>query len=473
MSRTGSSNRQVVRNFLALGSGEAVSRVIAFGATLYAARVFGPDAYGVVAFAVGVNLYLSKIADFGIDAAGAKEVAEASVGVRELAASVLSARLALTALLTVAAAVVFRLALPEPERTILPLFVLALLPIAANLRWVHIGLENATPVGLARVAGEALILVLILALVRSAADVWIVPVAQVAGETLVAGLLYGVLVRRGLGFRLRWDLKTALPVFKRGWPLLVQVLLGLLTYNSDLLFLRVLRDSESVGYYAAAYTLISFAANLGMAYSMSLLPTLTRVRTTGTAADEHALVHTATTQAYAATLPLAVLGCAAASFVILLGFGADYAPATIALQVLVWSIPFSTLKFIPWVALIAQGKGNRQTGPMVWSVVVIVVLNAVLIPPFGLVGAAVATVVTEVVGCALMFRAAVQEGVPLVPLRRLWRPTVAAAAMQAMLLVSGSAPLFLALGLGVLAFAASLTLLGGLRWRAGVPTLDL
>ena len=58
------SDRNVARNFLVLVSGEMVSRVIAFGVTVFVARVLGAEGYGVVAFAVGVNLYFSKLADF-------------------------------------------------------------------------------------------------------------------------------------------------------------------------------------------------------------------------------------------------------------------------------------------------------------------------------------------------------------------------------------------------------------------------
>ena len=41
-----SSQQQVARNFLALGSGEAVSRLVAFGTTVYLARVLGATEIG-------------------------------------------------------------------------------------------------------------------------------------------------------------------------------------------------------------------------------------------------------------------------------------------------------------------------------------------------------------------------------------------------------------------------------------------
>src|SRR5262245_23447781 len=63
IAETESSAGNVARGFLALGAGEAVSRLIAFGATIYAARVLGPAAYGVLGVATAVVLYLNRIAD--------------------------------------------------------------------------------------------------------------------------------------------------------------------------------------------------------------------------------------------------------------------------------------------------------------------------------------------------------------------------------------------------------------------------
>src|SRR5262245_16171850 len=71
------SERQVARNFVALASGEALSRVVAFGTTVYLARVLGAGSYGLIALAAGVNLYLAKAADFGIESMGAQEIARA------------------------------------------------------------------------------------------------------------------------------------------------------------------------------------------------------------------------------------------------------------------------------------------------------------------------------------------------------------------------------------------------------------
>ena len=325
------SNRRVIRNFLALGSGEMVSRLIAFAATVYIARVLGADGYGVIAFAVGINLYFSKIADFAIESVGAKEIARNRQSLAQLASAVMGVRIALALFVTALSVLAVQLLVPEPERSVLSLYLLTMIPIAASTKWIHVGLEDTRPIGIARVLGETLGLAIVLAVMLHSADLWAPPVAQIASEALIAFILMMVLRRRGHVFKISWNPGTALPVFKAALPLLVHTLLGLLIYNSDLIFLRLFRDSEQLGYYAAAYTLISLLSNLGIAYGMSLLPTLTRIGA-GTA-EEKDLYHTALAQVYAVCFPVAIGGCLLAERIIGLAFGPQYSASILVLQV--------------------------------------------------------------------------------------------------------------------------------------------
>ena len=465
-------NRRVISNFLALGTGETVSRLIAFSVAIYLARILGAEAYGIIALAVGMSLYLGKVADFGIETSGIKEVAGAPGDIVQLASVLMSARLALSALLVAVAVSLSLLFLDEPERTVFALYSLTLLLVAASTKWIHIGLEGALPVALARVAGDGLILVLVLAFVHGAGDLTTVPVAQLVGESLVVLLLYLQLVTRRVHFSLRWDLRTALPVFVRSFPLLVQLLLGLMLYNGDLVFLRALRDSASVGHYAAAYALISLVANIGMTYAFSLLPAMSR--TDARSPEETALWSTALAQTVAVSLPVAAGIFMVAPQIIQLGFGSGYTASVPALQVLVFSIPFFTIRYVPWVAMIARGRVQRLTAAMAWAVVVNLLLNAVLVPPLGTVGAALATVIAEFVCASLMLRETYREHLPLPELSRITRPLLSVIVMVGVLWWVGTPALVAGVGIGVVAFTATLAALGGIRWRGGwLPTLNV
>ena len=465
-------HRRVISNFLALGTGETVSRLIAFSVAIYLARILGAEAYGIIALAVGMSLYLGKVADFGIETSGIKEVAGAPDDIVRLASALMSARLALAAVLVTAAVSLSLFLLTEPERTVFALYSLTLLLVAASTKWIHIGLEGALPVALARVAGDALILALVLAFVHGAGDLTTVPVAQLIGEFVVVLLLYLQLVTRRVHFTLRWDLRAAMPVFARSFPLLVQLLLGLMLYNADLVFLRAFRDAASVGYYAAAYALISLVANIGMTYAFTLLPAMSR--TDARSPEETALWSTALAQTAAVSLPVAAGIFMVAPQIIRLGFGDGYAPSAAALQVLAFSIPFFTIRYVPWVAMIARGRVQQLTGAMVWAVVVNLVLNVVLVPKLGTVGAALATVLAELVCASLMLRETYREHLPLPEASRLVRPLVSVIVMIGVLWLMGTTALISGVGIGALAFIGTLAVLGGIRWKDGwLPTLHV
>jgi len=361
-----------IRNFITLGSGEAASRIIAFGAYVYLARILGAEGYGIIAFAAGVTLYLAKIADFAIEAVGTSEIAKDPGSISTLGAAMLGARLALAIGLAALSTVFVQVTVPEPDRTVLSLYFLTLIPVAASTKWVHMGLQNALPIGIMRIVGESVFAMLVVILVKETSDLWIVPLALLAGEGLTNAALFAKLHFDGYRLRPRWDLSTALPVFRRAAPLMGQILMGLLLYNMDLLFLRFLRDAETVGYYAAAYMLISFLANIGMVYGMSILPALARQGVFS--GGERNLYHAATAEVFAVTLPIAVGGTFVAHGVITTTFGEGYSQSVLVLQILVWVIPTAVLRNVPWAALIAR----NNTGLLFRATTMAVVANAIL-----------------------------------------------------------------------------------------------
>jgi len=81
--------RQITRNFLSLGSGELVARIIGFGATVFAAQRLGPESYGIIGFAMTLMLYAAMVADLGMEQYGPREVTDRKGDVDALAATVL------------------------------------------------------------------------------------------------------------------------------------------------------------------------------------------------------------------------------------------------------------------------------------------------------------------------------------------------------------------------------------------------
>jgi O-antigen/teichoic acid export membrane protein len=446
---------------------------VAFGVTVYVARVVGAEGYGVIAFAMAALLYLNRLVDAGADLGlGVREIAMRPGEADQIASSLIGARLLLAVVVMALTVALAWALLPSPDGAVLSAYALTLLAVAMSTRWVHLGLERASRVAVARVAGEAVVLLAVLLAVRGPEDLVRVPLAQFAGEMLASVVLLLWLRRAGhaIGARLDWAL--TLPLLLRAVPLVASSLLGLMVYNADFIFLRVMRGAASVGLYAAAYTLMSFLINIGYAYSLSLLPALARL--SSAPAEQRALYHSASAHVIAASLPVAVGGFVLAPQIIGVVFGEEYAPAAIALRFIIWAVPLCVLRDVPIIALMAAGREDsvlRITGIAALSTLV---LNVLLIPPYGIAGAAAATVLTEGIRLVVAQWYSTRLGFGVTSVARYWRSALAAAVMTLALIAAAEAPLPVSVLAGGVVYVAVLAAVGGIRLRRGaLPELTV
>lgn len=403
---------------------------------------------------------------------GVQLVADDPSRIEEDGRSLLAARTVVAGVLAGALAVVGLTVIPSPEGPVFAAYGLTLLATAFNTKWVHLGLEKTGVVAVGRTAGEATLLVLVLLTVHGPSDLIQVPAAQVAGDSLTALILFLWLRRRGYRLPGPIDWSAARALASRAAPLVAGSLLSLLVYNADLIFLRFLRGIEAVGLYAAAYAIISFLANMSVAYGSSLLPTLSRLAEEPAAQEE--LYQTATAQTFAVALPIAVGGVLVAPGLIAVVFGPEYSASVLPLQILFATVLVSVFRSVGAAGLLAHGREDLILRMNGIATAANLCLNAALIPFYGMAGAAVATVITELCRATLARLYAAGEGhAPLVA-RRLWKPALAAVVMAGALLVGGWRAPWISIPAGAAAYALGLAVTGGLSLgRSRLPILDV
>jgi O-antigen/teichoic acid export membrane protein len=456
---------RVGRNFLTLGAGEALARVVAFAGGVYLARTLGPDLYGVVVLATTVIIYGARISDCGVDLLGVADVARDRQNVGALLANRLGARLVVALVLVVALIAGGLLFAPQPDGDLIAIYGFTLLPIALGSAWALLGQERPEVVAGSRVATECVAVFLVVVLVRQAGDVHRAPLAQLVGEGVGAWLLLRALPSTRVRLRELLQTGPVLTLYRRSWQVVVHALFGLMIFNADFFFLRALRDSATVGYYAAAYALVSFFLNVGRTYSLALLPVLAGA--SGNPSRQAQLFHAALAQVIAAALPVAIGGTIVADRLIPSVFGTEYLPAVLPLQILCWTIPVAMIRGVLQSVLIAGGRQDQLLMTTTWAVVVNLVLNLVFIVPWGMAGAAIATLCSVLLRVTLMAVCIRRGGLALPAARRFWRPLLAGSGM-AVIVVSASMPaLWLSIALGAISYTAALTALGGLRLRRG------
>jgi O-antigen/teichoic acid export membrane protein len=464
------SGQRVARNVALLASGELVSRLIGFIATIYIARTLGAEAYGIIGFGLAILLYATTLADAGLEHTGPREVADTGGRLDVLVSSLLIARFLWATIIAAVVVLGATLFFSGVERSVLSLYGLALLPIGAYTRWLHVGLQRMGIVAAARVLPDVLRVAAILLLVRGPGSLIIVPLAEIGANLLTALILVWGMRAAGVRLHLHVDPALTRAVFTRAAPMGVSALLAVMIYNADLVFLRIFRDTAEVGLYLAGYTLINFLGILGHVVALTLLPVLTQLR--GATDARNSLYLDSMARAFAAGLPMAVGGAMVAAPLILLVFGEAFGRAAPVLAILIWTLPVVLLRSVAQAALLADGRQDlvlRTTG---LAAAANVTLNLIAVPAFGMLGAAMTTVVAETLRMGAVLNYARRIGLPYLPPRRLLRSAVAAAGMGVALLVTGYATLW-AIPVGVVSYVAALFLTGGIRIRDGRPEVTV
>jgi O-antigen/teichoic acid export membrane protein len=461
-------------NIFRLLLGDVPAKALNFLTFVYLARVLGVANYGVLEFALSILSYFLLLADGGLELWATREAAR-GYAVRHLAARVIPLRF-LLATFSFGALLLLLPVLPDyPALTsILLTFGLTLFAQAVSLKWVFLGNETMGRVGGGLALAQILFAAAVFGLVDGPTDLLWIPALRLFADLAMAAYFLRLFVVTYGGFPWPVTLRGASTI---GRPALVMggsQGLGLLSYNFDSMFLGLLLGPTAVGLYNAAYKPVTAALAAPITYYVGLFPALSRTFATSKE-DFRGAVFSSLQVTTIFALPFGIMTSVFSPQIIHLLFGPAYAGAAPALQVLSWSAVLVTLRGTFRHGLNAAGKAHLELRCSVAAVILNVTLNLLLIPRYGILGAAVATVVADVL-CLITLAWYFNRHVIRVDLHSvLLRPLAASGLMVGCMALLQSSFWGLRAMIGAVAYVATMLLLNGTRvpgletsWPAGV-----
>lgn len=241
-----------------------------------------------------------------------------------------------------------------------------------------------------------------------------------------------------------------------------------LSYKFDTILLSIFRSDAETGYYNAAYSLVFATVVLSNAINTALYPSLTR-QSVADPSRLGAIYERALRYLLLAALPVALGGSLLADQIVALLYGAAYAPAAAALRLIIWVVPLMfASEFLGYVVLIG-GHEKQAARSVLVSTALNVGFNLVLIPRYGLIGAATMTVVTEAI-LVMQYIVLLRSTLHTLDWQTaLVRPLLATIGMGApVLVIRSTSPVLLTIAIGALIYAALLLVLGVIgrdEWR--------
>ncbi len=255
--------------------------------------------------------------------------------------------------------------------------------------------------------------------------VWVVVL-----EAAVAAVVFLFFYRRIHGDRWIFNAAVMGNLLSRSWPLVVSGFAIAIYMRLDQLMIKHMLGDAPLGQYAVAVRVSEAFYFIPMAVTASLFPAIVQAKMKGPQAYHDRL------KALNALLIWIALGLTAAFSIWgrgLIGvfFGSDYTPAAGVLMIHIWASVFVFLGILRSKWAINEHAQNWVCAYTVLGAVINVALNLILIPAWGIQGAAVATVVAQCFAATLsnllhpktrpMFFMQMQAFNPACLMRKQWR----------------------------------------------------
>ena len=369
----------------------------------YVSRVLSPDGIGRVNLAQNNMSYFLMFASMAIPYYGTREVAKRRNDAEKVN-QLFTELMVINFVGTTVCLVLYYFAVEHffpDDRLIYLVFCLELLFNYINIDWLYQGREEYRYITLRSIAVKAVSLCALFLCVKKPEDYLIYAVIHCCGTG--CNYFFNVYHLRGavkLSFR---NLQFSRHI-KSLMVLMISSVAASLYNKVDITMLGVLSTQTAVGYYTNAHKVISIVLTLVTALSAVFLPRLSSVYE-----RDRAQYSAYLTIGVKIVLILAVPGCAG---IILTApdltnvlFGEAFLPMAGTLRILsVFVIIKGAGDLLCYQAIISSGNENKLVSSRVVAGVCNVILNALLIPRYSHQGAAMASVISELIVNGMLIR---------------------------------------------------------------------
>jgi polysaccharide transporter, PST family len=377
-----------------------LSGLLSITVTAAVARHLGPAGFGVLSFALSLVLLFATLWTLGLSGLIVRELVRDPDRQAELVGTMTGIRL-VGGVLAIAAAITLTFVLGTDAQTrlavaILAVGVLTLYAFDGIDFWLQAQVRSRNAV-IARSTALVIASVINIGLIIIDAPLLIFVLAAALEYALAGfGLLF-VYVRLG-GSPRSWTFSPTLTrrLLATSWPLILSGVANAINLRVDQLMLGVMKGPETVGTYAAAARLSEVWYFIPIAIAASFFPAMVRAH----AGDRRSFdrwMGRLYDLMVALALPIAIVVSLLSAQLVYLLYGDGYAESAPILAIHVWAGPFVFLGAALSRWLIADDRLKFSLVRHGTGALVNVGLNLVLIPSYGGVGAAIATLVSYAV----------------------------------------------------------------------------
>jgi O-antigen/teichoic acid export membrane protein len=456
--------RAVAHNTVIQTGGKILSTLLGLVTFALLARYLGQEGFGQYTTIFAYLGFFSVLADFGLYVIVVRELGRKERSEGFILGNLLGLRLAL-AVSILALGILVSAFFPYPGTVKTGILIgsfsflfVAVVQLLVGLFQAHL---KTVWVVLAEVAGRIVVIGLLFLLIAAASPLVLIVLAVVAGSFVnLVFMLWAT--RRIVRLRLQFDRAYWRYLVRETLPIAVSVILNLLYFRLDTIFLSLFRSTAEVGLYGAAYKILEILVTFPNMFIGLILPTLSFLALRDPERFRR-VFQRAFDLLLAASLPLLVGGIFLARPLLVFISGEAFAAAVPIFQLLLFAVFALFLGSLSGYTIVAIGKQRM----MVWGYLTVSVIGIatylLLIPTFSFYGAAFGTILTETLIMAIGYFIILRDRRFRLGAAGALRAIAATGAMAAVLFALKDFGLFINLFAAAAAYLLALLLVGGIR----------
>jgi O-antigen/teichoic acid export membrane protein len=397
--------QRIAKNAAVLLSTQLISYLIAFFYAIYAARYLGPASYGVISFAVAFTSLFSFITDLGLSTLTVRDVArDKSLAPRYLINTV-TMKIILSIIFFGLMAIAVN-ALGYPQETINVVYLFALFAILQSCIQIFYAMfqsyERMEYQALAQILNSVLILVGVTLAIKYGLGVIGFAWLYCASAVVVLGYCLFVFIwkfAKPLSEWMPWKVAIKWDFWKRtlrsALPFMLSMAIAGIFLKIDIIMISAMKGDTAAGYYNAACNLIIVLLTLAAVVTSAAFPAMSRFFVSSKDSLNIAM-EKSSKYLFIMGLPMATGTFLLADSIIFAIYGAGFDQAAVALRLLILYLPWRFVCNATGWTLASINREPLRTLSVGIAILVNVALNFVLIPRYGIQGAGVATVISQV-----------------------------------------------------------------------------
>lgn len=376
-----------------------VQSLLQFVIGMFCARYLGPSNYGLINYASSIVAFALPIMQLGLQATLVQELTEKPEKAGKIMGTSLVMDLVSSVFCILLVGAFVSVANFGDWETIIVcmLYSISLVFRAFELLqcWFQYKLKSKIPSIVMLFAYLAVSLYRIFLLVTSKNIFWFAVVNSI--DYGIVGISLVVIYNRIAEYRLSFSPQLIKELFIRSKYYILASMMIILFQNTDQIMLKLIcsdGDTQN-GFYTAAITCATVMQFVFVAIVDSMRPVILSCKKSGSSDYDTNMIRLYCITNYMGLIQ-AVGFTVFASLVVKILFGADYTSSVPVLRILAWYIVFSYMGSVRNVWILAEGKQSLLWKINLCGAVMNIIINACLIPVYGAIGAAIASLFTQI-----------------------------------------------------------------------------